>query len=90
MPTALDSSTPAATSYYALRLERGTATDAWLTAARRRRDAPRAVVALLAGRTRVEVEREAASEALTWAGSVDGWADADPKPLTVHPHDPRT
>ena len=41
--------------------------------------------ALMRGRTRVELTRDEAGEALEWAGGLDGWADAEPKPLHVYP-----
>jgi len=56
----------------------------WWDAVSRRPDAPPAVDALLTGRQRVEVTVQEATQALTWARSVDGWAAADPKPLFVH------
>lgn len=56
----------------------------WWSAARRRPDAPPAISALLAGRGRVELTAVEAADAITWAGSVDGWAAAEPKPLFIH------
>jgi hypothetical protein len=73
------------TNYVALRVREGGATEAWLAAARKRRDAPPAIRTLLAGRSRVEVAQWEAEEALAWAGSVDGWDGAEMKPLFVHP-----
>jgi len=58
--------------------------DAWWAAARRRRDIPPPVVSLLHGRTRIELSSEEADAVLQWAASVDGWANAQPKPLAVH------
>lgn len=52
-----------------------------------RRDAPPAVGALLAGRRRVEVTPLETDQALEWAGSVDGWTAAEPKPLFIHQPD---
>ena len=57
---------------------------AWWDAVSRRPDAPPAIHALLTGRQRVEVTAQEATQALTWAPSVDGWAAADPKPLFIH------
>jgi hypothetical protein len=37
------------------------------------------------GRTRVEVSIPEARVILAWAATMDGWADADPKPILVHP-----
>jgi hypothetical protein len=56
----------------------------WLAAARKRRNAPPAIVALIGGRNRVEVTVEEAEHALAWAASTDGWSGMDPKPLFVH------
>jgi hypothetical protein len=71
-------------SYVALRVRETTAAEVFWSAARRRRDAPPAIGALLSGRSRVEVTQWEADEALAWAGSVDGWSGAAPKPLFVH------
>jgi hypothetical protein len=54
------------------------------SALRERDDAPPALVALSAGRTRVEVTRSEAVAALDWAAGVDGWATIEPKPLFVY------
>jgi hypothetical protein len=80
--------TPDRSSYYALRVSPRAEVDGWWSAVRRRPDAPRAITALLAGRSRVEVSRKEASHALAWAEGVYGWAAADPKPLVVYPADP--
>jgi hypothetical protein len=77
--------TPDRSSYYALRASPRAEVGAWWSAVRRRPDAPRAITALLAGRSRVEVSREEAAHALAWAEGVDGWTAADPKPLVVYP-----
>jgi hypothetical protein len=53
-------------------------------AAEKRSDTPDAIRAFLAGRMRVELSRAEAAEALDWAAAVDGWADAEPKPLFVY------
>jgi hypothetical protein len=45
------------------------------------------VLALLRGRTRVEVSVDEAAGALDWASGLDGWADADPKPLFLYSAD---
>lgn len=70
-------------SYYALRVARGTSADAWWDAAGARRDAPYAIAALLAGRTRVELSHEEAKHALAWAASVDGWEGSELKPVIL-------
>jgi hypothetical protein len=80
--------TPERSSYYALRVSSRADVDGWWSAARRRPDAPRAITALLAGRSRVEVSPDEAARALAWAEGVEGWASADPKPLAVHPANP--
>jgi hypothetical protein len=80
--------TPERSSYYALRVSPRAKVDGWWAAARRRSDAPRAIRALLAGRSRIEVSRNEAAHALAWAEGVDGWEGADPKPLLVYPADP--
>jgi hypothetical protein len=73
-------------SYVALRVRESVAAEAFWAAVRKRRDAPPAVGALLAGRSRVEVTRWEADEALAWAGSVDGWHGVELKPLFVVSH----
>jgi hypothetical protein len=74
----------AETSYLALRAVDGAGANGWWAAARRRSDVPTAVGALLHGRRRVELTEAEAEAALAWATTVDGWADAEPKPLLVH------
>jgi hypothetical protein len=69
-------------SYRVLRADRGA--EAWWLAARRAGDAPPPLLGLLHGRSRVEVSNEEADAILAWAERVDGWADANPKPLFVH------
>jgi hypothetical protein len=56
----------------------------WWDAVSQRPDAPPAIGALLTGRRRVELTSREATQALSWAENVDGWAAADPKPLFVH------
>jgi hypothetical protein len=82
----LSSATTNPDSYVALRVRESAAAETFWAAVRKRRDAPPAVGALLAGRSRIEVTRWEADEALAWAGSVDGWNGAELKPLFVHPH----
>lgn len=72
-------------AYYALRVCPKATADAWWSAVRGRRDVPPAIVALLHGRTRVELTRAEAGAAMAWAGRLDGWAEAQPKPLHVYP-----
>ncbi len=76
-------------SYYALRRCSGAAADAWWVSASRRRDAPPAMLALLAGRTRVEAGPDEAVESLAWAERIGGWTPDGARPLAVYPHDPR-
>jgi hypothetical protein len=56
----------------------------WWAAARRRHDTPPAISALFTGRRRVELTQAEATQAIAWAGSVDGWAAAEPKPRFIH------
>ena len=72
-------------AYYALRICPKATAEAFWSEVRRRRDVPPAISALAHGRTRVEVTRDEAGAAITWAEHVDGWAGADPKPLHVYP-----
>jgi hypothetical protein len=72
-------------SYIAFRVLPGTRTGAWWSAVRRTADAPPPLAALLKGRARVEVSLPEARAILAWAATIDGWADADPKPFLVHP-----
>jgi hypothetical protein len=82
--TGLSGTTTNLGSYVVLRVCPRAAADAWWASARKRRDVPPAVGALIAGRTRVEVTAAEADEALAWAGSIDGWSGLDPKPFFVH------
>jgi hypothetical protein len=75
-------------SYYALRVAQRADGNAWWSEARGRRDAPRAIVALLAGRTRVELDEREADYALAWARSLDGWPGEQPEPLFVYTSEP--
>ena len=71
-------------SYLALRIcPRASAPD-WWNAVRRRDDVPAAVGALLTGRTRVELTATEATQVIAWAGTLDGWVAAEPKPLFIH------
>jgi hypothetical protein len=72
------------TSYVALRAVRDARTEPWWSAADDRDSAPPPVLALLAGRSRVELSGAEAEAALAWAATVDGWAGLDPKPLVLH------
>ena len=71
-------------SYYALRVSPQSTAPEWWSAASGRRDAPPGIGALLRGRNRVELTRDEAAHALAWAGSITGWAAAEPKPLFMH------
>ena len=75
------------TPYVALRRSSRASAPAWWAAARRQRDSPAAAAALLAGRDRVEVSPDEAASVLAWAGTLAGWATADPKPLFLHEPD---
>jgi hypothetical protein len=59
--------------------------DAWWWGVRDSDDVPHAIAALLSGRRRVELSRSEASAVLAWAAGVEGWRNADPKPLLVYP-----
>jgi hypothetical protein len=72
-----------------LRIRPEASAPAWWDAVSRRPDAPPAIGALLTGRRRVELPSQEATQALSWAENVDGWAAADPKPLFVHRPGPR-
>ena len=73
------------TSYYALRVCPSADADVWWSTVRRCDDVPHAVAALLSGRARIELTREEASFALSWAERIEGWTDSDIKPLFVYP-----
>ena len=46
---------------------------------------PPPLAGLLNGRRRVEVSDVEARAVLAWAATLDGWTEADPKPLIRHP-----
>jgi hypothetical protein len=71
-------------SYLVLRPAHSAETDGWWAAARRRADAPAAVAALMRGRSRIELSADEADATLLWAAALDGWADAEPKPLVLY------
>ena len=73
-----------AATYCVLRARPRDWTGPFWEAAEHREDAPDAIRAFLAGRNRVELSRGAATDALDWAAAVDGWADAEPKPLFLY------
>ena len=56
----------------------------WWAAVSRLRDAPAAIAALARGRSRVELTSDDAVAALAWAGAIEGWSTAEPKPVFVH------
>ena len=72
-------------SYCALRVAPGASADAWWSAASARHDAPPAIAALLAGRTRVELSHDEAMQALAWASTVDGWDGSELGSLVLYP-----
>jgi hypothetical protein len=78
----------AESSYVALRAHRSPETAAWWDEADRSNAVPPPVAAFLAGRTRLELSVDEADAALHWAATLASWADAEPKPLRVHMHDP--
>jgi len=67
-----------------LRISARASAPAWWSAVSRRRDAPPSIGTLLTGRRRVELTAEEAAEAVAWAGSVDGWAASEPKPIFIY------
>jgi hypothetical protein len=71
-------------SYVALRVCPHASASSWWHAARRRRDVPAPIAALLKGRERVEVTPDEAAQALAWAGGLTGWTTADPKPVWLY------
>jgi hypothetical protein len=71
-------------SYLVLRPAHSAETDGWWAAARRSADVPSSVLGLMRGRSRVELSADEANETLSWAAGIDGWADAEPKPLVVY------
>ena len=71
-------------SYSVLRVHPSAAASDWWAAVRRRRDTPAAIAALARGRSRVELTPADADAALAWAGAVEGWGSAEPKPLFIH------
>jgi hypothetical protein len=71
-------------SYAVLRVCPQASASEWWTAVRRRRDAPAAIAALARGRSRVELTTDDALAALAWAGAIEGWSNAEPKPVFVH------
>jgi hypothetical protein len=74
---------PTASGYVVLRLDSGA--EEWLEAARLRAfDAPHPIRALLAGRTRIEVERAESERVLTWAAQLPGWNDDGRPPIYVY------
>ena len=72
-------------SYKALRAFHGSEAETWWSVARQCSSVPPPLAALLQGRTRIEVSAEEADACLAWAERLDGWAEANPKPLLVHP-----
>lgn len=71
-------------SYLVLRPAHNAETDDWWAAARRSADAPSAVTALMRGRSRIELSGDEADATLSWAAGLDGWADAESKPLVLY------
>jgi hypothetical protein len=71
-------------SYSAVRICPESSAPEWWSEATRRRDAPPALLPLLRGRRRVELTPDEAATVLAWAGTIDGWTAAEPKPLFVH------
>jgi hypothetical protein len=80
---------PHARSYFALRVCPSAVAPTWWAAARHAAvGAPPAIRSILAGRSRVEVTADEATDALEWARTLDGWNDDALAPLWVYPLDP--
>jgi hypothetical protein len=76
-------------TYFAIRVCPSAVAPAWWAAAREAAaGAPPAIRSILAGRSRVEVTADEASDALAWARRLDGWNDDELAPLWVYPVDP--
>jgi hypothetical protein len=71
-------------SYSVLRVRPGAPASEWWAEVQRRRDAPPPIAALARGRSRIELTTDDANAALAWAGKVEGWGSAEPKPLFIH------
>jgi hypothetical protein len=73
-------------SYYALRIAPGAPAPRWWACARQSGPAaPRAIRALLAGRSRVELSAEEAEHVIAWARGLDGWGGDGLAPLRIYP-----
>ena len=80
-------STDTSTSHWVLRVHPEAPQSDWWHSARRRRDVPAPISALIRGRARVEVTPDEARAAIEWAARLEGWSTAAPKPLFIHqPH----
>jgi hypothetical protein len=76
--------------YYALRVCPLADAPQWWTSARQAAArAPLAIQAILAGRTRVEVSAEEATDALAFARTLDGWDPERLTPVWIYPATPR-
>jgi hypothetical protein len=76
-------------SYYALRVCPDAAASPWWASARHAGStAPRAIRAILAGRSRVELTADEAEHVLAWARELPGWDDDSLAPLRVYPAAP--
>ena len=76
-------------SYFALRVcPRAEAPTWWAAARANAYDAPAAIRVIVDGRTRVELSREEATEALAWARQLEGWDPAGLTPVWIYPVPP--
>jgi len=73
-------------SFYALRRGHGAPAAEWWRSMSRRADLPKVLAPLAAGRTRVELDRRTAAEALDW---VEDRSPGAAVPVVVYPDDPR-
>ena len=71
--------------YVSLRVRPQASAGEWWAAVVRRHDAPPAIAALARGRSRIELSAADATAAIAWAGAIEGWRSAEPKPLFIHP-----
>jgi hypothetical protein len=78
-----------APSYYALRVcERADASLWWASVRRALPDVPEPIRAILAGRSRVEINADEAWAVLAWARKLEGWDSHGDTPLWIYPVNP--
>ena len=83
-PTSLDDAAMSP-SYHALRVGDSASLAEWQAQAHARKaNAPTAIRAICAGRTRVELTAQEAARAIDWASRLPGWGSEGPAPLFVY------